>query len=614
MNSLIKKLPNIYYQTISSRGVTYVKSFDENKWLPEKKYAIKTNTRTIGKINSGNGAGLILFEESFLKSRPEYKDIAIVRYYDEEQKKWELRIEEDHSSEIITSLKVNSKHEVTDVISVGTYLLFTKLIEKDTLLESLKSVFPDTYKQLLSLAYYCLDECDFKSNRYALYAKEHKLPYQVPLTPTAITRLFQSVTEADELNFFSHYFESLYKANGTSRRRFWALDSTSISTYSKYLDAKFGHNKQEENIPQINIVLLTDQKTGRPLYYSRFNGSIPDISTVSFTFDNLLHIGARSFVAVMDRGYYSNDNLNEILSCGYHFLICIPLDKVDTFKDVLLEAAQAFICGDKYESAIDENVFTKKIVYEYKNKGKKLKKDLFVHVFYDQERAGAVTKHIQKRRVEVMKMLKEHMTLDGNNQSFAKKYLIQEENGLIRINNEAFQEANSKAGIFVCVSDCIGEGKQAFYGYKDRRTVEDCFNDLKVKMSCDRFNTSSEESLPGKCFVEFIALSLHMRIEYLLRKMKDNGVKVEYDCTGIEDCITFRFLSFNQPKVNDDGSINVGVKVKSCSGLKPKITKINFNGHISVAKSVGSVEIYAIDYKISNKKDVKEQFEFIVND
>lgn len=528
MNSLIKKLPNIYYQTISSRGVTYVKSFDENKWLPEKKYAIKTNTRTIGKINSGNGAGLILFEESFLKSRPEYKDIAIVRYYDEEQKKWELRIEEDHSSEIITSLKVNSKHEVTDVISVGTYLLFTKLIEKDTLLESLKSVFPDTYKQLLSLAYYCLDECDFKSNRYALYAKEHKLPYQVPLTPTAITRLFQSVTEADELNFFSHYFESLYKANGTSRRRFWALDSTSISTYSKYLDAKFGHNKQEENIPQINIVLLTDQKTGRPLYYSRFNGSIPDISTVSFTFDNLLHIGARSFVAVMDRGYYSNDNLNEILSCGYHFLICVPLDKVDTFKDVLLEAAQAFICGDKYESAIDENVFTKKIVYEYKNKGKKLKKDLFVHVFYDQERAGAVTKHIQKRRVEVMKMLKEHMTLDGNNQSFAKKYLIQEENGLIRINNEAFQEANSKAGIFVCVSDCIGEGKQAFYGYKDRRTVEDCFNDLKVKMSCDRFNTSSEESLPGKCFVEFIALSLHMRIEYLLRKMKENGVKLPH--------------------------------------------------------------------------------------
>lgn len=528
MNSLIKKLPNIYYQTISSRGVTYVKSFDENKWLPEKKYAIKTNTRTIGKINSGNGAGLILFEESFLKSRPEYKDIAIVRYYDEEQKKWELRIEEDHSSEIITSLKVNSKHEVTDVISVGTYLLFTKLIEKDTLLESLKSVFPDTYKQLLSLAYYCLDECDFKSNRYALYAKEHKLPYQVPLTPTAITRLFQSVTEADELNFFSHYFESLYKANGTSRRRFWALDSTSISTYSKYLDAKFGHNKQEENIPQINIVLLTDQKTGRPLYYSRFNGSIPDISTVSFTFDNLLHIGARSFVAVMDRGYYSNDNLNEILSCGYHFLICVPLDKVDSFKDVLLEAAQAFICGDKYESAIDENVFTKKIVYEYKNKGKKLKKDLFVHVFYDQERAGAVTKHIQKRRVEVMKMLKEHMTLDGNNQSFAKKYLIQEEDGLIRINNEAFQEANSKAGIFVCVSDCIGEGKQAFYGYKDRRTVEDCFNDLKVKMSCDRFNTSSEESLPGKCFVEFIALSLHMRIEYLLRKMKENGVKLPH--------------------------------------------------------------------------------------
>ena len=130
MISLIKKLPNIYYQTVSKRGVTYVKSFDENKWVPEKKYAVKLNTRTIGKINSGNGAGLIMFEESFLKSRPEYRDVAIVRYYDEETKKWDLRIEEDHSSEIITSLKENSKHEVTDVISVGTYLLSQSLLKK----------------------------------------------------------------------------------------------------------------------------------------------------------------------------------------------------------------------------------------------------------------------------------------------------------------------------------------------------------------------------------------------------------------------------------------------------------------------------------------------------
>ena len=75
------------------------------------------------------------------------------------------------------------------------------------------------------------------------------------------------------------------------------------------------------------------------------------------------------------------------------FLICVPLEKVSTFKDEIHEASVAFLNGDKYVSAIDENVFTKEGVYEFKIKGKK---KLFVHVFYDQERAGAITKKNSK--------------------------------------------------------------------------------------------------------------------------------------------------------------------------------------------------------------------------
>ena len=119
-------------------------------------------------------------------------------------------------------------------------------------------------------------------------------------------------------------------------------------------------------------------------------------------------------------------------------------------------------------------------------------------------------------------MLKDGMTLDATNQSFADKYLIQDENGGITLNNKVFQDANQHADIFVLVSDSVRDGKQAYYGYKDRRTVEDCFLDLKVKMCCDRFRTSSEDSLVGKCFVEFVALSLYMRMEHDLRKLLGN--------------------------------------------------------------------------------------------
>lgn len=144
---------------------------------------------------------------------------------------------------------------------------------------------------------------------------------------------------------------------------------------------------------------------------------------------------------------------------------------------------------------------------------------LFVHVFYDQKRAGAFTKKIQKRRNDVMQMLKDSMTLDATNKSLADEFLVQDDNGGIPLNNKAFQEANQHAGIFVLVSDSVRDGKQAYYGYKDRRTVEDCFLDLKVKMCCDSFRTYSEDSLVGKCFIEFVALSLYMRMERDLRKL-----------------------------------------------------------------------------------------------
>ena len=78
------------------------------------------------------------------------------------------------------------------------------------------------------------------------------------------------------------------------------------------------------------------------------------------------------------------------------------------------------------------------------------------------------------------------------------------------------------------VSDSVRDVKQAHYGYKDRRTVEDCFLDLKVKMCCDMFRTSSEDSLVGKCFVEFVALSLYMRMKRDLKKLLDKNKPVPH--------------------------------------------------------------------------------------
>ena len=364
-STLLNSLPKIYFDRKKNRGISYVKAYDGNAWNADKGYAVKINTRTIGVIDSPDALGLIRFNKDFLELRPDFKDVAVVSYFDTDEGKHKLRIEHNLNANVVTKHFDSCSHDVTHVYSIGTYDVFMKLLEGDTLLKTLKESFADNWSELLSLAFYCLKDGDFTSNRYAMYAQSHKLPCQDPLTPTSITRLFQSISKEDELNFFTKYIEELYCAHELPTRRFWALDSTSISTYAKLADAKFGHNKQNEDIPQINVLMITDQKTGRPIFYNRFNGAIPDVSTVTSTFETLLHL-------------------------------------------------------------------------------------------------------------------------------------------------------------------------------------EECFSDLKVKMCCDRFRVSCEDSLVGKCFVEFIALSLYMRMEMIIRKAMDKNKEVPHHSikTIIEDLEEVTVIAF----------------------------------------------------------------------
>lgn len=71
------------------------------------------------------------------------------------------------------------------------------------------------------------------------------------------------------------------------------------------------------------------------------------------------------------------------------------------------------------------------------------------------------------------------------------------------------------------MSDSVKNAEQAYQGYKSRSIVEECFKNLKVRMACNRLYLSCEESLPGKLFVQFIALTLYMRLLYTLRKRKE---------------------------------------------------------------------------------------------
>ena len=518
------QLPTVYFSKCGN--YTYVRTY-HNVWRPKKHgdgmTAVKTNIQRIGRIANNTGVGVIEFDPDFYKLHPEFKNFNVVRKVDE-AKAGRFVIEitpKDPDAELRHLQTISHK-------SIGPYLLFAKLLHKEPLISALHAVFKGQTDKILSAAYYMVLQSDAKMSRLAQFASTNNLPCEPDeLYPSALTRLFASLSEDKIQSFFQLYLNLLTKQHRLSPSRLWAIDSTSISTYAALQDAKFGKNKQDEALPQLNIMMLTDEESGRPLYYQCFNGSIPDIAQCINSFDMLLNLGAYSFVAVADRGFFSTANMKMIVDKGYHFVMCVPYDKCVQYQSYIDEALPQLATSDSYDLRCGQ------LVYRSPRKVKLSEtKDAYVHVFLNPESAGAQINYLHRRCAEVKQLYRLKQQMTAENQAFMDKYFIRHADGSFALeddgktpktNQALFNTTIKNAGIFMVISDSIKLSNQAYRAYKMRQTIEDNFATLKVRMGLKRTRVSTEDSLCGKCFIEFIALTLYSFIQAAANKAEASG-------------------------------------------------------------------------------------------
>ena len=100
--------------------------------------------------------------------------------------------------------------------------------------------------------------------------------------------------------------------NDNNKTEYYALDSTSISTYSQNLSkAEYGHNKDGDKTPQINVLMVVNQLTGEPVYYRTYSGNIPDMSTVKHYLNEMSRLELNNnAVLVADKGYSNIRNIH----------------------------------------------------------------------------------------------------------------------------------------------------------------------------------------------------------------------------------------------------------------------------------------------------------------
>ena len=410
----------------------------------------------------------------------------------------------------------------------GATWLFDAIGEKLGIAEDLKKCFPKTFKQILSVAYYLILEDKNPLYRFEKWGALHKHPCGENITSQRSSELFASITEEAKYDFF--------RLQGKRRmeNEFWAYDITSVSSYSECLgQVQYGKNKEDDRLPQLNLALVFGETSGLPFYYRKLAGNIPDVKTVKTLLAELDILGYSQVKLVMDRGFYSEDNVNALFKERVKFLIAgrMSLSFIQRNLEPLYEQFRSFEhFNDTYElyCRTVKSEWTCRRYRPYKGDTVSESRRIYVHYYYNIDKAAEEEKAFDRRLIALKGELESGKRVSAHESRYRRFFEIKTtpKRGVkVTIKAEAVAREKRWFGFFALLTNEAMDAVTALELYRNKDLVEKAFGNLKERLNMRRTLVSSEQSLEGKLFVEFVAL---IYLSYIKKRMQDSGLFKEY--------------------------------------------------------------------------------------
>jgi transposase len=417
----------------------------------------------------------------------------------------------------------------------GASYLFDQIGETTGVADDLKTCFPDTYRQILSVAYFLILEENNSLSRFSHWQKMHIHPYGQDIPSQRSSELFQSLEEEGRMSFF--------KKQGKRRieQEYWAFDTTSISSYSDALSqVKKGNNKEHDRLPQINLALLFGERSGLPFYYRKLPGNISDAKTVKQLVSEFDILGYKKVKVVLDRGFYSQENINALYQNHQKFIIGVKLG-LKYVKAILDEERENLKLWSNLQTQFGAYGVCRTIEWDYEQerpyKGDilKEKRRAYLLLFYNPEKAAKDQADINEYLTGLYNDLMEDRRRDYYAKDYNKFFEVIEtpkRGRKVKPKEDAMFEAAKNYGYFALLSNEVKDPYEALSLYRSKDVVEKAFGNLKERLSFRRMQVSSELSLNGKLFVEFVAL---IYLSYVKKKMQEAKLFEKWTLQGLLD-------------------------------------------------------------------------------
>ena len=482
------KIPEIKGKIIFKKknGTTYVQYQYGSEYNPDKKYAVPLRT-IVGKV-SPSDATLMFPNEKFQVYFPD--------------------------AQLLEELPFAYR---SCCLKIGSCVIIQKVLDEYKLAPMLQKRFGNDTGLMLDLVSYLIIEEENAGQYYPDFAFTHPLMTEkmTIYSDSKVSRLLSSMTKDQCIGFLDDW--NLNRDH--TSRIYISYDSTNKNSEAGDIDiVEFGKAKDEKGLPVFNLSIAMDKTNRVPLFYEEYPGSVTDVSQFTFMVDKVIEYDYRKIGFILDRGYFSKENIRYIDENDYTFIIMCKGCKA-LVSSLVLQKRGTF--ETKRESAIRSYK-----VYGITAEAKLYEDDTqerYFHIYYNPSKQAAEREHLEQRIEKLRQFMDKHI---GKDEKFGKTYqeyfhLHYDRKGRFRGADErtdVIERELQLCGYFCIITSEKMTAAQALVQYKGRDISEKLFRSDKTFIGSKSERVQSSQSMSSKIFIEFVALIVRNRIYNLLKE------------------------------------------------------------------------------------------------
>lgn len=362
------------------------------------------------------------------------------------------------------------------ILDFGDTFLLREFLEKEGFIKVLKDSFGKNTNMFFNLVSYKL--CHPSAMRLArVWQNGNAIKYlcKANLTSQRISDLMVEIGQEENLRmFFENYLSFIHHSSDGL-----LLDITAMPNQIHMPFSQWGYHDEDID-KQINLMLVIDKASSMPLFFRYIPGSIPDVSCLKPTIDEMKKFGIKDTYSIFDAGFYSESNIKAVRKIEMPFMVRLPANR---------KLYKKLVTGIKDLEEIKYAVqYGKRALFVKKQEVDLFGKPAFAYIVLDPVRKGRETTKLILQLDEIDKSTDE------------KAFMLK------------------KKGLMILLSSIDLTGDNAVSFYYSRQIAEQLIKFSKDDLNLLPLRTHKEESMRGYLLLVFITLSTFLFLQKNLEK------------------------------------------------------------------------------------------------